>query len=325
MRKTHRLVMVLVGLAVVLGVGAVTAYAGLADDTTPPTTTSDAVASYWNDAVITLTSTDDEGIAYMYHELDGGVVRLHRVDAGPLSATLATPLDRSGAHVTPSPGVHTLKFWAQDVNGNVEAQRTVTFEVKADHDAPVTTATGATAGAWVNAAVTVHLAADDGAAGSGVASITSVLDGGTWLVVDAAETDVVIDADGAHTLVFRATDVVGNVEADHSLAVNLDTLKPTPRAYAATAYRGKTAKLKYTVVDPVPNGGTASGKLVVKNPAGKAVKTIRYAGLPVNTALTARFSVPRTWKAGTYRFSVYATDTAGNAQAKVAVAKLVIK
>jgi hypothetical protein len=35
--------------------------------------------------------------------------------------------------------------------------------------------------------------------------------------------------------------------------------------------------------------------------------------------------VPRTWKAGTYRFSVYAIDKAGNPQAKVGYNKLVVK
>ncbi len=325
MRRTHRLFVTVAALAVVLGVGAVTAYAGLADDTTPPVTTSDAAASYWNDAVITLTATDDEGIAYIYHELDGGVVRLHTVAGAPTSATLATPLDRTGAHVTPSPGIHVLKFWAQDVNGNVEAQKQVTFEVKADHDAPVTVFSGAAAsGIWGNHPVTVNLAASDGD-GAGVARIVWVLDGGTPVAVDGAETDVAITTDGDHTLVFHAEDAVGNVEAEQSLPVRIDTVKPTPKAFATSATRGRTATLRYQVADPAPNGGTASGKLVVKNPAGKTVKTVRFAGKPVNVTVSAKFRVPLTWKAGTYRFYVYATDLAGNTQARIGVAKLVIK
>jgi len=35
--------------------------------------------------------------------------------------------------------------------------------------------------------------------------------------------------------------------------------------------------------------------------------------------------VPPTWKAGTYRFYVYAVDTAGNAQATVEGNRLVVK
>jgi hypothetical protein len=34
----------------------------------------------------------------------------------------------------------------------------------------------------------------------------------------------------------------------------------------------------------------------------------------VNRLLTASFTVPRTWKAGAYKFYVYARDQAGNTQ-----------
>jgi len=63
----------------------------------------------------------------------------HRFDA---------PRTSAGAHLVPAPGSHDLTFWSQDVNGNVEAKKTVTFEVVANHAAPVTTASGADDGAW---------------------------------------------------------------------------------------------------------------------------------------------------------------------------------
>jgi len=44
------------------------------------------------------------------------------------------------------------------------------------------------------------------------------------------------------------------------------------------------------------------------------VKTLGPVSRSVNTPLTAKFTVPRTWKTGTYRFYVYATDQAGNTQ-----------
>lgn len=37
------------------------------------------------------------------------------------------------------------------------------------------------------------------------------------------------------------------------------------------------------------------------------------------------FAVPRTWRPGTYRFFVYATDVAGNAQAKTGSNRLVVR
>ena len=106
----------------------------------------------------------------------------------------------------------------------------------------------------------------------------------------------------------------------------IDTRKPSTRASYATVYRGKTAVLRYRVIDVVPlnavNGGTATVTIKVKNPTGRLVKTLRPVVKRVNTALTWKFAVPRTWKRGTYRFSVYATDAAGNKQANVASTSL---
>ena len=138
MRKTHILVLAAVAAAIVLAIGAVAAYGSLADDATAPTTTTDAVASYWDSAAITLTATDDEGIRYIYHEFDEGVVRLATIDDGPLSAQLVIPTEKDadlGA------GTHKLKYWAQDINGNVEAQNTLTFTVVVDNVKPRTSAT----------------------------------------------------------------------------------------------------------------------------------------------------------------------------------------
>ena len=51
------------------------------------------------------------------------------------------------------------------------------------------------------------------------------------------------------------------------------------------------------------------------NRSGKLVKTLGpYAGRAVNTLLSARFTVPRSWSAGAYRFAVSAKDKAGNTQ-----------
>lgn len=140
MRKTHIVVLTVLAVAAVFAFGAAGAYGDLASDTTAPTTTTDAVASYWDDAVIKLTATDDEGIGYIYHELDNGITRLTTVEGSPLSASVDAPLTFAGEHKNPGVGTHTLKYWAQDVNGNVEAQKTLTFEIVADTVGPVTSA-----------------------------------------------------------------------------------------------------------------------------------------------------------------------------------------
>ena len=323
MKKTRHLIMVVAVVVVVLSIGAVAAYAGLADDSTPPVTSSDAQADYWNDATINLNATDADGVAYIYHELDGGVVRLYKVGAG--AATVAAPLTRAGAHQALEPGDHTLVFWSQDVNGNVEAKQTVSFEVKADHAAPTTAASGADDGAWRTSAATIHLAADDGA-GAGVESITSTLDSAAPVVTNAAATDVAIATDGVHTLTYRAADVLGNTEADKSITVKIDSVAPAPKATnAASARRGRTATLKYRVDDALPSSGTAAVVIKVKNSGGKVVKTLNIGVVNVNEAKTASFKVPRTWKTGTYKFFVSATDLAGNVQLRTGVNKLVVK
>jgi hypothetical protein len=52
----------------------------------------------------------------------------------------------------------------------------------------------------------------------------------------------------------------------------------------------------------------------IKNRAGTLVKTLTYKGKLVNKLLAASFTAPRTWKADTYKFYVYAPDQAGNKQ-----------
>ena len=255
---------------------------------------------------------------------------MHLYTVGAGAAQKAVTID---APATEGSASHVLRFWSQDTLGNVEAANTASVELKTDLTAPVTVATGATDGAWYNAALAVHLVATDEAAGSGVASITSTLDGGAPVVANAATTDVniVVDAvghtnDGLHTLIYQATDVAGNVEAVKSLTVNIDTVAPSPKAPSmSTARRTRTATLKYSVADALPNGGTATVVIKIKNRAGTVVKTLNVGTVTVNTAKTKSFSVPRTWKIGTYKFYVSATDTALNAQTKVAWNKLIVK
>ena len=328
MRKTRQLVWLIVGAAILLGIGAVSAYASLADDSTPPVTTSDALSSYWGDATVTLSATDAEGVAYIYYEIDGGIVELYTVAAGnpQRSVTIIAPAAAGSAS-------HVLRFWAQDTAGNVETANVKTLEVRTDPTAPVTVASGATAGAWYNAALVVHLVAADEVGGSGVATITSTLDGGVATVASAATTDVSIAVDtvghandGTRTLTYQAADMVGNVESLQTLAVNIDTVKPAPTApSSASARRGRSATLKYSVADALPNGGTATVVIKIKNSAGTVVKTLNVGNVAVNTARTKTFTVPRTWRIGTYRFYVYATDTAQNTQVKVAWNRLFVK
>jgi hypothetical protein len=84
-------------------------------DTTAPTTTSNAVANYYNSATVRLTATDNaggSGVAATYYRLDGGA----QVTGTSISVTTV--------------GSHTIEFWSADVAGNIETpHKTASFEV----------------------------------------------------------------------------------------------------------------------------------------------------------------------------------------------------
>ena len=128
MNKTRHLAIVLAAIAIVLCIGAAGAYASMASDETAPVTTSDVAASYAGDVDFQISATDAGGVAYLYHRFDKGVARLFTVatDTVHTSADLFVPLP---VDAPLSLGTHTVKFWAQDLNGNVEAQNMATFTV----------------------------------------------------------------------------------------------------------------------------------------------------------------------------------------------------
>jgi hypothetical protein len=95
-------------------------------DVTPPVSTSDAVGPYTNFATIRIDATDDlSGVAYIYYTVNGG-------------STRTTPVGTSGyaeayvRQITTGASTYTLEFWAQDREGNIEDENTVTFTVTAD-------------------------------------------------------------------------------------------------------------------------------------------------------------------------------------------------
>jgi hypothetical protein len=92
-----------------------------APDTTAPTTTSSAKATYVGSALITLTAVDNaggSGVAHTYYVLDGAP----QVEGTTISTSVI--------------GSHTLSFWSVDVAGNMEVANAASFDVTA---APVPT------------------------------------------------------------------------------------------------------------------------------------------------------------------------------------------
>ena len=104
----------------------------------------------------------------------------------------------------------------------------------------------------------------------------------------------------------------------------VDTVAPTTLApSAASVVKGKKATLKYQVNDASPNLGTASAVIKIKNSAGKVVKTLKPTAAAVNAPQKASFTCKLA--KGKYKFSVTATDAAGNRSSNTAVNKLTVK
>lgn len=190
-----------------------------------------------------------------------------------------------------------------------------------DTTAPTTTVTGAD-GAWHDQAVTVAFAATDD---TGVAGTEYKVDGGAWTagvsLTIAAPTDR--SNDGLHTILYRSVDVAGNCEAVKVCTVGIDTAAPTPTAAPATVVRGRTASLAYRVAETGPVPQTADVTITVRTAGGRLVKILTAKDVALNTGNAARFlcRLPT----GRYRFSVAATDAAGNAQTSVASSTLTVR
>ena len=127
-----------------------------------------------------------------------------------------------------------------------------------------------------------------------------------------------------HTVTYWSTDAAGNAEAATAAVIRIDTRKPTTRApYSAAVTRLRTVKLRFVVADRAPCAGTASAKIVVKNAHGRKVKTIKVARVKAGAASAVKFRCKLA--KGKYRFFVYATDSAGNAQSKIASNRLTVR
>ncbi len=210
-------------------------------DTTKPSSSDDAPAGWSKTAVsVSLSSGDGagSGVATTTYELDGGAAQTGT------SVTVAAPADHS------NDGVHTITYRSSDHAGNVEAGRTAI--VRIDTTKPVTT-DDAPAGASSDD-VLVTLAPSDAA--SGIATTTYEVDGGTTQTGTAVTVAAPADHsdDGDHTITYRSTDAAGNVEADRTATVHIDTIGPTVviTSSPATPTSSTSADFEFTSND----GGT---------------------------------------------------------------------
>ena len=186
-----------------------------------------------------------------------------------------------------------------------------------DVTAPFTSVEGAGTG-WRRTPARLILTASD--EGSGADFIEAALDGAALAKLPGLPATLDVAGQGVHTVRYRATDKDGNVETTRSLTVRIDAKGPATWARRASVRRGARARLRFRANDLTPR---AKVRLVVRTLAGRRVATVRLGSRRTNALRTA------TWRCalrrGAYRVTVYATDQAGNRQAKAGSARLTVR
>ena len=117
-------------------------------------------------------------------------------------------------------------------------------------------------------------------------------------------------------------DADGNQTPVVSITVRLDTHGPTTVAPAASYARtGKTALVRFKVKDAM--SPKARVTVTVRTRGGKLIRVIKLGQRPTNRLLGAKFAC--NLRRGTYRFTVLATDLAGNKQVKAGANRLIVR
>jgi hypothetical protein len=190
---------------------------------------------------------------------------------------------------------------------------------------PPTTRVHGAAG-WHNHAVKLTFTAVDNRGGFGVAATYYKVDQAkTWTegtrVTIAAPADH--SNDGLHTVRYYSLDKAHNVEHLKSVTVKIDTRQPSTEASPESVVQGATATLRCFVRDARPCAGWAHVRVWVRNAHGDLVCRLAYAHQRTGVWFFPAFRC--TLVRGTYRYSVYATDAAGNTQSTMGTSTLVVR
>ncbi|MEW1810192.1 hypothetical protein AB0284_05750 [Pseudarthrobacter phenanthrenivorans] len=127
--------------------------------------------------------------------------------------------------------------------------------VSSDSTAPAASVSGLTpapnAAGWNNTSpVTVTITADDGTGGSGVASISYMVDGGAQQTVNGASATVAVTGDGTHAVSYFATDKAGNAGTALAQTVWIDTTVPAAPGLSVPAYVNSPTSPRCPSPDP---------------------------------------------------------------------------
>jgi hypothetical protein len=198
---------------------------GIMIDRTAPITTASVpqplLSGWYGDAVqITLTgSADLSGIATTSYSVDGATAQIY-----------------DGTFSFGAEGTHTVVFWSTDGAGNVETPG-APLTLKIDKSAPTTTVVNPISpdsGWFVTSGISFAFTVNDPY--SGVDATYYTIDGG-----DPQTYGQPFTADlstGSHTVTYWSVDLAANIEATHSLMINVDTVPPTITGAATPAANG---------------------------------------------------------------------------------------
>ncbi len=254
-------------------------------DSTPPVTTASLTpplsSTDWYSTPVTVTFTAVDGPA------GSGVANIwHRLDDGAWRAQGRLEISAEGEHV--------VTFYAQDVAGNLEPERSLNIAIDLTPPSVVVTpdrlpnATG-----WYTAPVTLNFEVSDMPSGQATAYFR--LDRGPW----QQGAELVISSGGDHEIEYYAQDLAGNRSAIARKNVKLDTLPPT------TSYRVQG--------DQGQNGWFVTPVTVVLLPAD-ATSGVAGTFYRINEGSWQVGTQVQISEDGQYVLSFYSVDVAGNVE-----------
>ncbi len=157
---------------------------------------------------------------------------------------------------------------------------------------------------------------------SGVATTEYSTDGGASWDEGAF---LIVSAQGETTVSYRSVDAAGNVETVQSSTVRVDTVAPVTSGAKLSVRRGRRATFRIKVADPTPCSPNGARVMIrVRTSKGRSVKTLTFRNVATNKTVSLAWAKCNL-KRGTYRYTVYATDAAGNLQRRAGGNRLVVR
>lgn len=180
----------------------------------------------------------------------------------------------------------------------------LSFTTAVTPTAPPTTVVKGCPTDWVRRAVTLRFLATPAPDGAPVAYTEYSVAGGTW----KRGTQVTLKRQGVTTVRYRSVDTAGNVEAEKSCKVRIDTVAPVVTGYGhPVAWRGGLMRCAYKVTDNLSRRVTARLAITrYHSPVKQYGLGVRPVGRRLVTGVNCDLGV------GTWCWRVVVRDQAGN-------------